>query len=199
MFIQVITGRVADQAGLDAAFDHWQHDVRPGAIGFLGSTGGVTDDGRFVAMARFESVEAAHANSDRPEQGAWWAEAERCFAGPVTFHDCSEVDMYHGGGTDNAHFVQVMEGHADRQRLRAMDEQAEEMLPDMRPDLLGSIRAWDGDEYFEAAYFTSEAEARAAESQEMPPEGAQMFSEWQSAMGDVEYFDLREPMLKLIS
>jgi hypothetical protein len=199
MFIQVITGRVADQAGLEAALDHWQHEVRPGAVGFLGSTGGVTADGRFVAMARFESVEAANANSTRPEQGAWWAEAEKCFSGPVTFHNCTDVDIYREGGSDNAHFVQVMEGHADRDKVRALDEQAEEVLPAMRPDLLGSVRAWDGDEYFEAAYFTSEDEARAAESQDLPPEGASMFAEWQTTMGDMTYFDLTEPHLHLVS
>ena len=37
---------------------------------------GMCDDGTFVALARFESAEAARRNSDRPEQGEWWAECE---------------------------------------------------------------------------------------------------------------------------
>jgi hypothetical protein len=195
MFIQVITGEAADAAGLESALDRWRSEVRPGATGFLGSTGGVTADGRFVALARFESAEAARANSDRAEQSAWWAEAEKCFAGPVTFHDCTEADTFRGGGSDDAGFVQVMQGRADRQRLRALDERVEAVLPDLRPDLLGSVRAWDGDEYTEAAYFTSEAEARAGEAKPPPAELADAMQEWQDVMGPITYYDLPRPKL----
>jgi hypothetical protein len=197
MFIQVITGQVADRAGLDGAFDRWERELRPGATGFLGSTGGVTADGRFIALARFESAEAAQANGDRAEQGAWWAEAEKCFDGPVTFRDCTDVDIFRGGGSDEAGFVQVMRGRADRTRVRALDDRVEAVLPALRPDLLGSVRAWYGDDYTEAAYFTSEAEARAAEAQDPPPELADALSEWQDVMGEITYFDLTSP--KLIS
>ena len=195
MFIQVITGQVADSEGLAAALESWRTELRPGAVGFLGSTGGITDDGRFVGLARFESAEAARANSERPEQGAWWSEAERCFDGPVTFHDCTEIDVYRSGGSDDAGFVQVMQGHADRDRLREMDATFEARLAEMRPDLLGSVRAWDGDEYVEAAYFSTEAEARAAEAQEPPPDVAATMGDWQQVMGDVTYYALTSPRL----
>jgi hypothetical protein len=195
MFIQVITGRVTDAEALESLFDRWQSEVRPGATGFLGSTGGVTADGRFVTLARFESEEAARANSNRAEQGAWWSEAEKCFDGPVTFHDCTEVDTFREGGSDDAGFVQVMQGRADRQRLRALDERVEAVLPEMRPDLLGSIRAWDGDLYTEAAYFTNEAEARKGEAKPPPPELADAMREWQDVMGPVTYYDLPAPRL----
>ena len=195
MFIQVITGEVADPAGIESVLDRWQSEVRPGATGFLGSTGGVTADGRFVVLARFESAEAARANSDRAEQSAWWSEAEKCFAGPVTFHDCTEVDTFRGGGSDEAGFVQVMQGRADRARLRALDERVEAVLPDLRPDLLGSVRAWDGDQYTEAAYFTSEAEARAGEAKPPPAELADAMREWQDVMGPITYYDLPRPKI----
>ncbi len=193
MFIQVITGDVADAQGLETALDRWKTDVRPSATGFLGSTGGITPDGRFVALARFESVEAAQANSQRPEQSEWWADMEKCFSGPVTFRDCAEVDTYHDGGSDDAGFVQVMQGHADRAKLQQLDEQMDTRLRELRSDLLGSVRAWSGDEYTEAAYFTSEAEARAAESQEPPPDVAAVLGQWQDIMGEVTYFDLPTP------
>ena len=195
MFIQVITGQVADTEGLNAALERWDTEIRPGAVGFLGSTEGITDDGRFVGLVRFESTEAAQANSQRPEQGAWWQEASQCFAGPVTFHDCSEVDVYRSGGSDAAGFVQVMQGHADREQLRDMDAKFEDRLAEMRPDLLGSVRAWDGDEYTEAAYFSTEAEARAAEAEEPPPDVAAALGDWQQVMGDVTYYDLTSPRL----
>jgi hypothetical protein len=195
MFIQVIKGQVGDAAGLMEALERWRRDVRPGAAGFLGSTGGITADDRFVGLVRFASPEDAAANSRRPEQDAWWAGAERCFAGPVTFLDCSEVDVYRAGGSDDAGFVQVMAGHGDRDRLRALDAVVEERLATLRPDLLGSLRAWHDDEYTEAAYFRSEAEARSAEAQEPPPDVAAMLADWQQAMGPVTYYDLASPRL----
>ena len=56
MFAQVIQGQVGDAAALRGAIDRWVQNVSPGAIGWLGSTGGVTEDGRFIAIVRFESA-----------------------------------------------------------------------------------------------------------------------------------------------
>jgi hypothetical protein len=41
----------------------------------------VTDDGRFVLLARFESEEAARRNNARHEQGQWWTETEKYLDG----------------------------------------------------------------------------------------------------------------------
>lgn len=76
MFVQVIQGRTSDAEGTRSAMDRWMQDLRPGSIGWLGSTVGVADDGRFVAVARFESAEAADRNSERPEQSRWWEETQ---------------------------------------------------------------------------------------------------------------------------
>ena len=76
MVEQVIQGRTSDEAGLRAALDRWVEELAPGSIGWLGSTEGVTDDGTFIGVARFESAEAARRNSDRPEPGRWGAETE---------------------------------------------------------------------------------------------------------------------------
>ena len=53
MFVQVIQGQVTDAGKVRAALDRWAAEVAPGAIGWLGSTAGVTGDGRFIALARF--------------------------------------------------------------------------------------------------------------------------------------------------
>ena len=42
MFIQVIEGRVRDAGALQKQEVEWHQEVEPGAIGYLGSTGGVT-------------------------------------------------------------------------------------------------------------------------------------------------------------
>ena len=61
---------MADAERLRGQMDRWNEVLRPGAAGFLGTTGGVTDDGRGVFLARFDSAAEARANSDRSEQGS---------------------------------------------------------------------------------------------------------------------------------
>ena len=93
MFVQVIQGHVSDAASVRAQLDRWATEVAPGAVGWLGSTAGVTDDGALVALARFESEEAAQQNSDRPEQSAWWEQMATLFTDEPTFHNSTSVDV----------------------------------------------------------------------------------------------------------
>jgi hypothetical protein len=196
MFVQVIEGQVADREGLRRQMDQWQKELRPGATGFLGSTSGVTDDGKGIAFARFESAAAAKANSERPEQGKWWAETEKCYSGNVTFTESEDTEEFLGGGSNDAGFVQVMRGTADRDQMHALDAGFEEHAPDWRPDVIGGLRVWTGpDRYIDATYFTSEAEARAGEKKEPPPELAQQMGQFEAMMADVEYIDLKDPWL----
>ncbi len=195
--IQVIQGRTNAGAELRRQFERWAEEVGPGATGYLGSTGGVADDGTFIALARFEDEDSARANSDRPEQGAWWDETAKYFDGDVTFRDCTDVDVTLGGGSDDAGFVQVMQGRVpDRERLQGLEEEFLPRLTELRPDVIGSVRAWDGDRFTEAIYFTSEAEAREGESAttsgDQRPED---FEEYMSLMEDVTYIDLKAPLL----
>jgi hypothetical protein len=196
MFVQVIEGRVADRDGLRRQMDNWESELRPGATGFLGSTAGVADDGHAIALARFESAAAAKANSDRPEQGRWWAETEKHFDGPVTFTDSEDVQTFLGGGSDDAGFVQVMKGSADRDQMREIDAGFEKHAPSWRPDLLGVLRVWTGsDTYVEIAYFKSEAEAREGEKREPPPELAEQMGQFEAMTANIEFLDLKEPWL----
>ena len=195
MFVQVIEGTTSDVPSLRRQLDRWVQELRPGAEGFLGATVGVTDDGKVLNIARFTSEAAARANSERADQGQWWAETEKCFDGEVTFADSSDVDLIGGGGSDDAGFVQVMKTEGvDRQRMRAFDEALQPFL-DQRPDILGGIRVWTGpDRCTEVIYFRSEAEARTGE-QEAPPEAHEAFAEFADLMEDVEYLDMRDPWL----
>ena len=197
MFVQVIEGRVTDREGLRRQMDRWMTEVRPGATGFLGSTAGVTDDGVGFAVARFESAAAAKANSDRPEQGQWWTETEKCFDGPVTFSDSEDVETYLAGGSNEAGFVQVMKGSdTDRDEMRSLDERFEEHAASFRSDLIGGLRVWTAPgRYVEVAYFTSEADARQNEQKEPPPELAVLMGEFEELMAGVEFVDLRDPWL----
>jgi len=195
MFVQVIKGKVSDSSRVRAALDRWVDDLASGATGWLGSTTGVTEDGTLIAVVRFDSVENARRNSDRPEQGQWWAETERLFEGDVTFDDSSEVDDYVVGDPGTAGFVQVMQGRVtDLARARALMQRRPDSFSQIRPDILATLNmAHQDGRWTSVAYFTSEAEARERESQERPPEFADMMKEMASlAVGDTTYYDLRE-------
>ncbi len=196
MFVQVIEGRVSDRDGLRRQMDKWMTDLRPGATGFLGSTAGVTEDGKGIAFARFESAAAAQANSERPEQGRWWADTEKCYSGDVTFTDSEETETFLGGGSNDAGFVQIMRGTADRDQLHAMDAAFEQVAGSWRPDLIGVFRVWTGpDGYTDVNYFTSEAAAREGEKKEPPPELADQMAGFDELMAGVEFIDLKDPWL----
>ncbi len=196
MFVQIIEGQVSDADGLTRQQDRWNDELRPDAAGFVGVTFGITPDGRAVTLARFESEKAARANSERAEQGAWWAETEKCFDGPVEFSESTDITEWLGGGSNDAGFVQVMKSTGvDRAEIEAIDDEMEKFAS-QRPDLIGGYRAWTGpDRCVEVAYFTSEADARAGEQSEPPPELEELMARMQAAMGDVEFLDLPEPRL----
>ncbi len=194
MFVQVIRGMAADEAALLEALERWKADLRRGAPGFLGSTAGLTSGGDFVAVARFESADSARRNSERPEQSAWWSETEKAFSGPVTFFDSDDVDVSMGGGSDDAGFVQILMGHGDRQRARAILREAEDLLRRERPDIIGGITAWGDDGAFvDVAYFRSEAEAREGEAKELSTEGRELFEQFGSVLPVDDYLDLPNP------
>lgn len=199
MFIQVITGKVTDAESFRRMGESWNADVRPGAIGFLGSTEGTTADGRFVVMARFESKDAAAKNNDRPEQGEWYSKFESTVS-DVQFHDCSTVFTMGGGGSDDAGFVQVMVGKVkDRAKFDALNDRLDEVeaaFKEWRDDVLGDVMAVhdDGSGFHDFIYFTSEAEAREGEKKDPPAEVVAIMGEMETATDIVEYLDLTDVM-----
>jgi hypothetical protein len=198
MFVQVIQGQVADAGQAKAALDRWVEELAPGAEGWLGTTAGVTEDGRFVAAARFESEEAARANSDRPEQDRWWSETSRLFSGEATFRDSSDVVVDTAGDPDTAGFVQVMQGRSsDPERARQLMAEDSTDWSEFRPDMLGSMAVGhDGGDWTMVMYFTSEAEAREGERKEPPPElKAQMAEMDALSVGQPSFYDLKQPWL----
>ena len=198
MFVQVIQGRTSDSGQVRAQLDKWVEDVAPGAVGWLGTTSGVTEDGRVIALARFESAEAAQQNSDRPEQSAWWEGMAAVFSDEPVFHNSSSVEVDTPGDPSQAGFVQIMQGRSkdpDRQReLMANDPTDWESF---RPDILGTVSiAHDGDAWTMAIYFTSEAAAREGEQKEPPPEVQEMMKEMDAlTIGEPTFFDLMDPWL----
>lgn len=198
MFVQVIQGRTSQPQAVVDAFDRWKADLSSGATGWLGSTGGVTEDGRFIVAARFESEEAAMANSARPEQDRWWAETAQLLDGEAVFRNSTDVDVDVNGDPDQAGFVQVMQGRgSDPERAKQLMAQDADKWAELRPDVIGSVTiGHDEGAYTMVMYFTSEAEAREGERKELPPElQAQMEEMNKLSIGEPEFFDLKRPIL----
>ena len=196
MFVQVIEGKTSDPAAISEHGERWQREVRPGAIGYLGVTAGVTADGRTIAIVRLEDEDSARANAARPEQTAWFNEMSKLYDGEPTFTESSDVTEWMGGGSNDAGFVQVMKSTGvDRAKVEKMDA-AFEPFVDQRPDLLGGLRIWTGsDSCIDVAYFTTEEEARKGEKAEIPDAMKELMSEFEN-MGDTEYLDLSDPYLR---
>lgn len=197
MFVQIIEGRTSNPEALMAAGDAWQAEVRPDAIGYLGVTAGVTADGRAFTLVRFEDEESARANSDRPEQGAWFEKhLATAYDAPPAFIESSDTTEFMGGGSNDARFVQVMKSTGvDRAEVERIDAIFEEHVG-ARPDILGGLRVWTGpDSCIDTMYFTSEAEAREGEKAEMPDEVKAAMSDFEAA-GETEFLDLVDPQLR---
>lgn len=196
MFVQVIRGHAKNADALRAAGEKWQQELRPGAKGYLGSTHGIASDGTMVTIVRFESEAAANANGERPEQGKWFEENIASNVEDVTFYNCPTVDLFAGGGSDKAGFVQVMfYKPSDVEALRKMTKEFENVAGD-RPDILGGMLVVSTDgTVIDTNYFTSEAEARAGEKREMSPEMQATMQKFGELAGNVEFIDLRDPVL----
>ncbi len=199
MFVQVIQGRATDPKALRNQWEKWEQDLKPGAVDFLGSTAGIDENGIIIIGSRFGSEEAARKNSDRPEQGEWWQETERFIESPE-FYDCKDVDLLNDGGSNDAGFVQVIQGYATSEQaiedVRKLTTQMEDAMRSHRPDVIGGFVAWGPNLGFsQFVYFTSEAEAREGEKKEDPPEFAEMGEVMSKSVKDMKFIDLREPWL----
>jgi hypothetical protein len=197
MFVQVIQGRAKDAPGLRKQWERWDQELKAGAAGYLGSTAGITAEGEFIALARFESEDAARTNSESAAQSAWWEETSKYIEGAM-FHDCRLVELMGDGGSDDAGFVQVIQGKTtDVERARELDRTAQTQMKEVRPDVIGGIVAWhpENGRFTNAIYFTSEAEARAKEKESAnAPEFEQFMKEWEAISdGEPKYLDLTEP------
>lgn len=198
MFVQVIQGHVSDSVQVRAQLDKWVAEVAPGAVGWLGSTSGVTDDGQVVALARFESEAAAQQNSDRPEQSAWWEEMAALFTDKPVFHNSTSVEVDTPGDPSQAGFVQIMQGRSsDPDRARELMANDPSDWQAFRPDILGTLSVGhDDDAWTMAIYFTSEDAAREGEQKAPPPEMQEMMKEMDAlTIGEPVFFDLKDPWL----
>ena len=188
MFIQVMQAKCSRADEVRAYMEKWSDDD---SIGFLGGTFGVTDDGEFLGIVRFESAEAASANSARPETDAMSREFAGLLDGPVAFTDYDDVTDFLGGGSDDAGFVQVIRGHVDDVATAKGFASDPGDIREMRPEIIGGTFAVSADgDYTQTIYFTDEASARKGEQQEPP---AEIREQIEAMMVGATFHDLRNP------
>ena len=193
MFVQVIEGKVKDPDLYRRQGERWLQELKPGAKGYLGHTGGVTTDGIAVDVVRFESEADARANSDRPEQGAWWNETAKAYDGDPKFSESSDTELLFNGGSNDAGFVQIMKGKAnDAAAFRKWGKEHEGHLKEIRPDLIGGVDVYQPDgSYVSVAYFTSEAEARKNEGAMGADPLMGEYMSYQAA--EMQFLDIADP------
>jgi hypothetical protein len=199
LFVQVIRGKGTDRDAIRSAVDRWVDELGPGAPGWLGSTSGLTEENELFAMVRFTSQQAASTNSSRPEQGRWWAAMEKLLDGDATFQGTANVIVHSQGDLNSATFVQVMSGKSsDLQRLETLMADTLPIRQAARPDIIGSVAAgFDDGLFINVVYFTSEAEARAAEGQSPTAEVRTILAEMTALqMAPIDYLDIKDPWLK---
>lgn len=197
MFVQVIRAKTSDADSVARMQERWDQELRPGAKGWLGLTSGVAADGTVVIAVRFEDEAAAKANSDRPEQGAFFEEARKNFEGEPSFVNSSDTDVV-GNPSDDAGFVQVMTYDVhDRKKLEELEAKVMPDLMKARPDVLGQYRVWDGKTAIDFLYFTSEAEAREGEKKMgSDPQMQKQMEEFMALGTEPAFIDLPSPILR---
>jgi hypothetical protein len=198
MFIQVIQGRATNPPGIRRDLGRWQRQLAADADGWLGSTTGITEDGWSITVVRFASEAQARRNTDRPEQREWWRDASQHLARAVS-HDAPKVHTYRDGGSDQAGFVQVIQGHTeDIERMVNLGCDQEEVLARDAPHILGMTVAEHADrpgDFTQTVYYTSEQDARRFEQEPAAEADEPVLERLRSLMTNSRTFDLRDPQL----
>lgn|GEM_PF-199387 len=187
MFVQVVRAPAVDPTPLLEQVARLPAMLSTDPAGFLGLSAGISDDGDFVAVARFT----------QPGGGGWWAALEPWLAGPADVRASSDVELLLGGGSDQAGFVEVIEGRtSDRARFMELERQLEPRLAADRPDFLGSqIVWWTDGSWLEVAYFTSEDDVRAGDALPVAPEVEELTAAWEDVARPSAQSDLADPYL----
>jgi hypothetical protein len=198
MFIQVIQGRATNPPGIRRDLGRWRRLLAADADGWLGSTTGITEDGWSITVVRFASEAQARRNRDRPEQREWWRDASQHLARVVS-HDAPKVHTYRDGGSDQAGFVQVIQGHSDDlERMASLARDQDEVLAREAPHILGVTVAEHADrpgDFTQILYFTSEQDARRFEQEPLTDADEPAQEERRGLMTNLRSFDLREPQM----
>jgi hypothetical protein len=130
----------------------------------------LTEDGHFIALARFGPKRRPDATATAPNRTSSGPRPPIC--SPERPPSKTATTSPSTGDPDDAGFVQVIQGRgSDPDRARELMGQDSSEWAAFRPDILGSLAVGhEGGAYTMAVYLTSEAAAREGERKEPPPE-----------------------------
>ena len=195
MFIQIIQGKCTRQDELRAMAERWRTSSgRAPTAGSAGPTASPTTTCS-SGVVRFESREAAMANSARPEQGAWAEQMMALMDGPVEFHDCDDVTLMMGGGSDDG---RLRPGDPRQGRRAGAAQGADDRHRDAARDAArrSSGRHWRSRPTARSPR-PSPSRARRApaqgEQKEMPDMPAEVRETLETAMKGAQFYDLHHP------
>jgi hypothetical protein len=195
MFIRVIEGQVLAKALLRNSWEQLQNALSA-HNGWLRSAGGVDDQGRFVGRMDFRSEDAAEKMLREPEIELWLKDLFEHLDSPARSTSSQGSVLIEPSG-EPAGFLQFIRAEAsDPERFTAVNDAFQVEVRQHRPDVVGSSIVWLDDERFlETVLFSSEQDARSAESREFPGGIAGLFGELMQLMSNIDYMDVRDPWL----
>lgn len=194
MFVRLVESTAVTKPLLRNAWDHLNNELAV-LPGWLGAAAGIARGNRFYASHRFESRAAADEAFATEKVSFWCEELERHIVDPETRQSDDAKILIHGDAS-RAGFVQLIMGRtSDRAGMEAVNAGMQEVMRAHRPDVLGSLIFWEGERFTEIVFFTSELEARAAESREFPGGLEGLFGELLQLTDDLEFVDLTDPWL----
>ena len=122
VFVQLIQGKTSDKEGLHRQLEAWMSKLRPDADGYLGTTGGVTDDGDVFIYGHVSSPRRRGAPTATGRSRAPGGQRPNGTSdGPVSFVDSADVDVQVEPSNDSG-FVQVIQSTArDRSRIEEIN------------------------------------------------------------------------------
>lgn len=192
MFVRVVQASVVSKPLLRNAWEHLQ-DAFAKHDAWLGATGGIDKDGRFHAWVTFTDSDSADRVFDDPDVSMWHDQFLRHLS-EATVTPTSDARVLIPGGA-SAGFVQFIAGESsDKEKMEAVMLAFQQEVVAYRPDILGSMIAWPAPGTFRSiVFFSSEPEARQAESLEFPGGIEALLGEFMQVAGNLEYVDIRDP------
>jgi hypothetical protein len=195
MFVLKVEARTTQPDALRKHVLTFPAEVGRHATGWLGNTAGVSPDGDFILLMRFESEEAAWITMDLPENTRWWEICGQHLDTKPAFIGSTDVTGILSGGSDEAAAVRVIRGRAS-QGFRDSLQQLGAIPRDERTDVIGGIVAWhDEDQFTEVLYLKSKDFTTSRQPATAAAPFRRLLDDHDASIQGASVLDLKEPWL----
>ncbi len=195
MFVWIVEGDVLAKALLRNAWEQLQVTLSAHP-GWIRSAGGVDGSGHFTGMIYLTDPQAWSEVAEDDGVKLWLVNVLKHLNAPVS-SETPRASVLIDPMQESARFLQFISARtSDVERFTAVNDAFQIEVRTHRPDVVGSLIAWfDDDRFVETVLFTSEQDARNAESREFPGGIEGLFGELMQLMQGIDYRDVRDPWL----